>query len=84
MHVCSDYFHVCFVSYDSLPLQLLWSVVVFTVGALVDGMMSVVGLSGMEVAPPHMASSAHGFVCAFSQGMYMCVYVGTLLYIKFK
>ncbi len=40
----------------------------FSVGFLADGMMTIIGLTGMEMAPRHLASSAHGFVAAYAQG----------------
>lgn len=49
-------------------MQLLWNAIIFAVGFLIEGMVAIIGLCGMEVAPQNMAGSAHGFVCAVAQG----------------
>jgi OPA family glycerol-6-phosphate transporter-like MFS transporter 4 len=46
----------------------LWlSVLMFSLGFLTDGGVSMIGLISMEVVPPQMSGSAHGLACAMAQ-----------------
>ena len=44
--------------------------VCFSTGLMLDGAVALIGLTAMSCVPDHLASTAHGFTCAFSQGTY--------------
>ena len=49
-------------------MQLWLSVLMFSLGFLTDGGISMIGLISMDVVPTQMSGSAHGLACAMAQG----------------
>lgn len=49
--------------------QLQVSTLCLLIGIMMDGAVSIVGLTAIECVPDHLSGSAHGLASAFGQGM---------------
>lgn len=52
---------------DKSSSQVWIDMVCFSTGLMLDGAVALIGLTAMSCVPDHLASTAHGFTCAFSQ-----------------